>query len=166
MFYEDVFRVLNRNKVKYVVFGGVAVALHGVMRFTVDLDLVVKMVKDNLNVFFDAMAEIGYVPKVPVSKSEFINIKNYEKWKREKGMKVFSFINLNEPIKVVDMLIMNYIKYDLLDSKKEIKLARGLEIPVVSIEHLRKFKKIAGRPQDLVDIRDLKRVENLNNEKK
>lgn len=39
MFYNDVFGILNKYKVKYVVIGGTAVNLHGVPRFTADLDL-------------------------------------------------------------------------------------------------------------------------------
>lgn len=38
MYYEDVFRGFQKHKVKYVVVGGVAVVLHGVVRLTADLD--------------------------------------------------------------------------------------------------------------------------------
>ena len=41
--FEEVFRALNKAKVKYVVIGGIAVVLHGYRRFTEDLDLMVYM---------------------------------------------------------------------------------------------------------------------------
>jgi len=39
--YEDLFRKLEEEQVRYVVAGGVAMVLHGVIRFTADLDLIV-----------------------------------------------------------------------------------------------------------------------------
>jgi len=47
MFYGEVFKALNKAKVKYVVAGGVAVALHGYQRFTQDLDLYVLLETKN-----------------------------------------------------------------------------------------------------------------------
>jgi hypothetical protein len=40
--YLDVFKSLNRRKVKYVVIGGVAAVVHGVPRATFDLDLLIE----------------------------------------------------------------------------------------------------------------------------
>jgi hypothetical protein len=37
MFFKDLFQSLRAHGVRYVVVGGVAVALHGVNRFTADL---------------------------------------------------------------------------------------------------------------------------------
>ena len=48
MFYEEVFRALNKNKVRYLVVGGGAVVLHGVVRMTADLDLFVDLKENNL----------------------------------------------------------------------------------------------------------------------
>ncbi len=43
MFYEEVFRKLTDREVKYAVAGGVALVLHGVVRLTADLDLIVEL---------------------------------------------------------------------------------------------------------------------------
>ncbi len=48
VFYGEVFKALNKAKVKYVVAGGVAVVLHGYMRATGDLDLIVFLDQENL----------------------------------------------------------------------------------------------------------------------
>lgn len=37
--YEDVFREFQKQKVKYVIVGGIAVNLHGLLRNTADLDI-------------------------------------------------------------------------------------------------------------------------------
>jgi len=43
MFYEELFEKLNMSGVDYVVVGGVALVLHGVVRLTADLDLMVHL---------------------------------------------------------------------------------------------------------------------------
>jgi len=43
MIYEEILRALNARKVNYVVVGGVALVLHGVVRMTADLDLIVRL---------------------------------------------------------------------------------------------------------------------------
>lgn len=48
IFYEEIFRAFQKQKVKYVVVGGIAVNLLGAMRSTADLDILVKMSDDNL----------------------------------------------------------------------------------------------------------------------
>lgn len=45
--FEKVFRELNKTNVKYLVIGGVAVNLHGYVRFTGDLDLLLLLSKEN-----------------------------------------------------------------------------------------------------------------------
>lgn len=59
MFYEDVFRKLDEEQVEYVVVGGVALVLHGVVRFTADLDLFVELSEANLRKFVNAMKSLG-----------------------------------------------------------------------------------------------------------
>ena len=39
MYFGEVFKALNKKRVKYVVAGGTTVVLHGYKRFTEDLDL-------------------------------------------------------------------------------------------------------------------------------
>jgi hypothetical protein len=45
MFYEQVFRVLHKHEVRYLVVGGVAVNLYGVLRMTADLKQLSKVEK-------------------------------------------------------------------------------------------------------------------------
>jgi hypothetical protein len=65
MFYEEVFRELNKSEVLYLVIGGIAVNLYGVPRVTQDLDLLVDMGKENLKRLVKALENIGYHPKLP-----------------------------------------------------------------------------------------------------
>jgi hypothetical protein len=167
MFYEDVFRALNGAKIKYVVAGGVAVAMHGYPRFTKDLDVIVYLEQKNLSKFFDTMIDIGYLPRVPVTKEQFIDAKQRKKWQKDKGMIVFSFCHRDPPFKVVDMFVTAPINFQLLYKKRVRADVGNMMIPLISIEHLKILKKKAGRFQDKNDIIQLIEIERLkkNNDK-
>ncbi len=63
MYYESVFKALQENNVRYAVAGGVALVLHGVVRFTADLDLIVDLEPENLSRFVHTMSGLGYRPR-------------------------------------------------------------------------------------------------------
>lgn len=54
-----IFRVLNQHQVDYVVVGGFAVAAHGVVRATEDLDIVVDQSWDNADRLSTALIQLG-----------------------------------------------------------------------------------------------------------
>ncbi|HIE32693.1 MAG TPA: hypothetical protein EYP81_01410 [Thermodesulfobacteriaceae bacterium] len=62
MFYEEVFRKLNQKGVRYAVTGGIALVLHGVVRLTADLDLIVELSPENLRRFLDAPRNWAFSP--------------------------------------------------------------------------------------------------------
>ena len=97
MYYLEVFNKLNKAKVRYLVVGGVALVLHGVVRLTADLDLFVDLEENNLNKLLKALAELGYKPRLPVSPTDFANRAIRENWIKEKNMIVFSYIDFKNP---------------------------------------------------------------------
>jgi hypothetical protein len=165
MFYEDVFRKLGERNVKYAVAGGVALVLHGVVRFTADLDLIVDLGQENLERFVQAMKELGYKPRVPVRAEAFLDPANRETWKRDKGMEVFSFLDQSRPMSLVDVFIDEKIPFEEIERDMVRVTAKDITIPVVSISHLKWLKKTAGRPQDIADIEMLESLEKMEEDK-
>jgi hypothetical protein len=161
MFYEEVFRELNRAKVRYLVVGGGAVVLHGVVRMTADLDLFVDFEEKNLLKFAEVLTDLGYRPKIPVKASDFAVKSNREKWKKEKNMLVFSFYHLKRFQDHVDVFVYEPVEFEKAYKEREVVKVGNVKIPIISIKYLRKMKAIAGRPQDLADIEALKEVEML-----
>jgi len=166
MFYGEVFKALNKARVKYVVAGGVAVVLYGYMRYTKDLDLIVHLEEKNLNKLFDTLFQIGYSPKVPVTKEQFIDKKNRKKWQKDKGMIVFSFYHAKDPFKAIDMFIEEPIKFTSLYEKRVKVRDEGIVVPLISLDHLRILKQRAGRPHDLEDLFQLNAVRKFKNKKR
>ncbi|MBU3911252.1 MAG: nucleotidyltransferase [Candidatus Omnitrophica bacterium] len=161
MFYEEVFRELNKKKVKYVVAGGMAVNLHGVPRVTGDLDLIIYLGIENISKFSKAMEELGYKPKIPVKIEDFSVEKKREDWIKNKGMVVFSLWNKDIPYRIIDVFVKDLVDFKEL-YKDRVNIRAGMfKIPVVSIEHLIRLKQMAGRKQDISDIVSLKRAKKL-----
>ena len=46
--FENLFSSLNKESVKYLVAGGIAVNLYGIERATADIDIVLKLAQKNL----------------------------------------------------------------------------------------------------------------------
>lgn len=89
-FYEELFRDFDKAGVRYLVVGGVAVNLHGFVRMTADLDLIVALDPENLRAFLALMKSKGYKPKVPVPIEDFADPNKRKNWIIDKEMKVFS----------------------------------------------------------------------------
>ena len=68
---EAVVGALNTAGVRYLIVGGLAVMAHGYQRTTVDLDLVVQLLPQNLLTALQTLGSLGYVPRIPVSADQF-----------------------------------------------------------------------------------------------
>lgn len=156
MFYEKVFRALNKARVKYAVAGGIAVNLYGVPRMTQDLDLVVELTADNVKRLVQVIMSLGYRPRLPVNPELIANPIIRKQWITEKNMKVFSFYHKDVPVQEIDILVTVPTRVGNVLKRKVVKLAGNLRIPLVAISDLIKMKEKAGRDVDLSDTRMLK----------
>ncbi len=158
MYYEEVFSELSRRQVKYLVVGGVALVLHGVLRLTADLDLMLDMGEENLAEFVAAMQALKFKPKMPgVSAGDFLDANKRAMWKREKNMLVFSFVQ-NKGYQLIDILLDFSIDFNLAAKRKKVVRAKGISIPIVGLDDLIQLKRNSGRPQDLADIAALEQL--------
>jgi len=164
MFYEEIFKSLNKKHIDYVVVGGVAFVLHGVVRLTADLDLMISLEEKNISRFVSLMNELGYKPKVPVRAEELLDPQKRKYWLEEKNMKVFSFYHPHQPLNLIDIFIYEPVDYKKMKSDA-VKMKIGkLSMPVASIEDLIMLKEISGRRQDKEDIKALKKIKGYEKE--
>ncbi len=153
--FEKIFRNLNKEKVSYIVVGGVAVNLHGYIRFTGDLDLLVLLNEKNIQKMDKVMKKLKYFPRLPVSIYELGNQAKVNKWLKEKNLKAFTFMPpKNNPLEI-DIIIEESLKFDAIAKNRVLKKISNVTIPVVSIVDLLKMKRRAGRANDLQDIEAL-----------
>lgn len=157
MYYEEVFRALNRKRVAYVVVGGIAVNLHGVPKSTADLDLMIALNDRNLRRIASILDGLGYRPRAPVKIGD-ITIANLARWKKDKRMLVVSFWNPRRPYEEIDILSQNPIDFEEIKAESKTVRAGGLRIPIASIGHLIMLKKASNRDQDKADIAALEKI--------
>jgi len=160
-FYVDVIESLNRAGVRYTVVGGVATILHGAPRMTGDLDLAVVLNKENILSFVDAMKSLGYRTRVPVNPEDLASPDIREQWKKEKGMKVFTFFHPKKLFAEVDLLVEQPFDFHGIWERRVDYHAGNVIVPTASIDDLIAMKGISGRDKDLADIAALKRLKIL-----
>ena len=154
--YADLLFALNKARVRFLIAGGVAVNLHGVPRFTQDLDLVVDLAPKNASRFVDVMTRQGYKPRVPVDPQQLADPGMRRVWRREKNRLVFTFYHPTRPLEMVDVFVDLPQPYGGLHRDRTVIRQGGLRVPLLSIAHLIRFKTGTGRRQDAADIENLR----------
>ena len=160
-YYFDVLEALSKNKIKYLVGGGLAVILHGAERFTHDIDIIISMNEENILTFNKVLKKLDYIPRVPVNPDDLANKDQVIKWINEKNMKVFSFFNKHDNLKVIDLLINHSLDFDKSYKERVVKKVKDCEINLLSIDDLIRMKELAGRDKDKFDILELKKVKKV-----
>lgn len=150
--FKEIFKALNKGGVKYIVVGGVAVNLHGYLRATGDLDILVLLETSNLEKVDKIMGKMGYGIRLPVSVKDLSNQKLVKKWLKEKGMTAFSFFPPSRNPIGIDILVEESMKFETIIKDAVIKDFGNIRIPVVSINDLIRMKKKANRHKDLADL--------------
>lgn len=151
-----ILHALNHNNIKYLIAGGVAVNIHGYQRMTQDLDLVIQLVPKNIINALTALEDLGYTPAIPVTKTQFSDLKIREQWIQSKHMEVLSLISDLHPETTLDIFVTEPFDFnsEYRDSEK-IQLDQNLSVHVISIPTLIKMKERAGRDRDKDDIQHL-----------
>lgn len=156
--FKRLFRELNGKDAKYMVAGGIAVNLYGIERATADIDIVLKLDKDNILKFIDAAKELGLKPKIPVKLEDFIDENKREDWIKNKRLMVFSLYDSENPFFLLDIFVEVPFNFDEVYSRREIVELEDISIPVIPARELIKMKENTGRPQDIADVYYLKKV--------
>jgi hypothetical protein len=160
--YEEILEEFQKQKVKYILVGGIAVNLLGSLRSTADLDILVEMSNDNLSKIVKILKKKGYAVKQPVDPLKLSDKKTRDDWIEKKHMKAFNFYK-KDGMEEVDIIIDSPVSF--LDARKNIVYIKvgNIELPVISIDNLIKMKKKVNRSVDKLDIKELKKIKELRN---
>ena len=160
---ESLFKTLNESGGRYVLVGGLAVVLHGHLRATGDVDLVVDLAPDEVGRTIAALEGAGFKPYAPVPASEFTDPRRRAEWTRDKAMLVFS-LSPREGVPVVDLFLEPPLPFDELWGRSVLMTMRGVPVRVAALADLIAIKRLAGRPEDLVDAAALEELQRLRGE--
>jgi hypothetical protein len=158
MTFFDVLRVLADAEARFVVVGGVAVVLHGHVRVTFDVDIVVEPDESRLRSLLQILDAAGFVPRLPVALLDFADAELRRQWVEERGMMVFTVHDPKDPLRTVDLFAAPPIPFDELWSRSVVFDLDDMRVRAASIDDLITMKTTAGRPQDTLDIAALERI--------
>lgn len=149
---ERICGALRDAGVRYAVVGGYAVALHGAVRGTIDIDVALPWSSRDLEAAEATLTGIGLVSRLPLTAQEVHAFR--DEYVSERGLVGWNFYNPDEPSEQVDLVIA----YDLAGKRTTtVELAEG-PVQVLAIDDLIDMKHASGRPQDLEDARALERL--------
>ena len=129
-------RLLNRHRVRYLLAGGVAANLHGSVRATRDVDILVPRDAANMTRLVRALSELPYGVAAELDPEEL----------------------LRKPVTIVgddprvDVLTVAWtVTFDAAYPKRLVRRVDGVRLPYLSRADLIKSKR-TGRPSDQADI--------------
>jgi len=140
-------KTLNRENIDYAICGGWAMAIHGLPRATIDIDLLI--LTEDLEKVWRIARNLDYdVEGLPLHFHDgAIEIRRISKVdKKSKRLFTLDFLLVTEPLK------------EIWENRELIEWEDG-KTWTVSREGLVQLKTISGREQDLLDIKQLLRIE-------
>lgn len=144
---------LESAGVRYLVAGGLAVAAHGYLRFTQDIDMIVRLIPDNIEKTFTALASLGYRPSVSITKDQFANSELRNSWVRDKGMQVLQFWSDAHRGTFVDVFVTEPFDFEAEYNAALLNpLDDKVTVRFVSLPTLIRMKETANRRQNRADI--------------
>jgi len=155
---ERIFGALQAAGARYLVVGGVAVVLHGHLRFTADLDLSLALDDANVDAVLSALEGLGYRARAPVPLRAFGDPLQRADWERTKGMTVFSLWSEQLPGTEIDLFVSDPMPFEPAWQRRMRAQLGAISVDVASLSDLIEMKRRAGRPQDLDDVRQLEAI--------
>ena len=152
LFINRVCQSLEQHRVRYAIAGGYAVALHGAVRGTMDVDIVINWELPSLLKTEKALQEIHLVSRLPVSAEDVFRFR--DEYVRNRNLIAWNFHNPSDVSQQVDIIIT----YDLKGNSRVRRDSEEGAIQVLGREELIGMKKESGRPQDLEDIKALEKL--------
>ena len=161
MKFSDFFDAMATAEVDYVLVGGLAVSLHGIVRGTLDVDVALAMDDANLDRFIAAARAMGLAPSLPVPIEALADAAQIDAWFREKNMLAFSLRETAPAGLVVDVLVRPRVPFSALRANAVIRSIGATTIPIASVDHLIELKSNTGRSIDALDIENLARLRDV-----
>lgn len=139
--FKDFLKLLNSHKVEYLLIGGYAVGYHGYPRATGDMDIWIAMHLQNARKMVEVLKSFGFdIPELSV-----------DMFLREGHVIRMG----HSPIRIEVLTTITGVKFDECYAARSIDQIDGIEVKLISLEHLKQNKKACNRHKDLDDLQNL-----------
>lgn len=147
-------RALQKNNVMYIMVGGVATNLHGYQRNTDDIDVWIKDSVENRKNLRTAFNEYGLGDFEPLERMQFV-----PGW---------TYFYLNNGLRLDIMVSMKGLEDQSFEECYALAYKANIfdvDVPFLHINHLLANKKAVNRLKDQLDVQELERIMQINQEK-
>lgn len=139
--FKEFLQLLNAHQIKYLLIGGYAVSYYGYPRATVDMDIWIAISPDNAQKIVNALQEFGF--DVPELSNELFLQEN-------------KIIRMGvPPVRLEILTTISGVEFETCYNQRTIDTVDGVEINLISLQHLKQNKKASGRYKDLSDLENL-----------
>jgi hypothetical protein len=152
-FLNRVCAALADKGVRYAIVGGYAVALHGAVRGTINVDIALTWNLKSLQAAEQALTGIGLVSRLPVNADDVFQFR--DEYVQNRNLISWNFFNPGNLTEQVDIVIT----YNLKGKKVASIDTAGGPVKILSRKELIEMKRASGRPQDLEDVKALKKLQ-------
>lgn len=148
----------HKHKIPFAIVGGYALALQGLIRATMDVDLVLHLKLSDFKKAESCLMELGLKSRLPLRAEEVIQMRL--EYIEKRNLLAWSFVDFANPTRQVDLLLT----MDLNELETENISVAGRKLRVASLESLLAMKMDSDRPQDQADVQRI--LEVLNDKEK
>lgn len=164
--YISLFRSLYEAEVDYLLCGGLAINIYGVPRVTADIDLLLDFNPENLKKFKAITRQLSYEACIPLDFESLASEQIRKNIVSQKNLVAYSFYNINHNFMNLDVLVKTPFSFEYLWKKKAVRSMDDFKVFLVSLQDLITMKLATARKQDLEDIEILKKLSNIDGNKK
>ncbi len=139
--FKEFLRLLDTNRVEYLLVGGYAVAFHGYPRSTADMDIWIAIHPENAERIAAVLIEFGFgtpemKPGLFLERDRIIRM----------GM---------PPYRIEILTTVSGVEFSECYTHRVVDDLDGTKVSLIDLAHLKLNKKAAGRHKDLDDLENL-----------
>jgi hypothetical protein len=152
LFIDKLCNALAESGVRYAIVGGYAVALHGAVRGTMDVDIAVNWNLSTLRKTEAVLTGLGLVSRLPISAQDVFQFR--DEYIDKRRLIAWNFYDPKNLANQVDVIIT----FDLTGRKRKRLQTQAGNVYILNINDLIQMKRESGRKQDMEDAQALDKL--------
>lgn len=141
--FKEFLRLLNAERIEYLLVGGYAVGFHGYPRPTGDLDIWIATDSANVDRMVAVISKFGFA-SAGATRELFLDPRNIVRM----GV---------PPVRIEIMNTISGVAFAECHARRIDAVIDGVSVPIISRSDLLANKRAAGRPKDIADAEELDR---------
>jgi predicted nucleotidyltransferase len=139
--FKEFLQLLNSRQVEYLLIGGYAVGYYGYPRATADMDIWIAIEPENAVKVVKTLQEFGFgveelTPDLFLEEEQIIRM----------GL---------PPVRIEILTTISGVSFEECYAARQVDVLDGVEVNLISLDHLKVNKKASGRYKDLNDLENL-----------